>query len=97
MAAKRNADRILVGKQEGNRPLGRQRRRWVDVKLALSEIVWDGMDWIYLAQDRDQWTACEHSNEPSGSTKCWEALESPHIRWLLKKSSASMKLASRHI
>jgi hypothetical protein len=45
---------ILVGKPEGKRPLGRPRRRWVDnIKMDLREIVWDGMDWIDLAQDRD--------------------------------------------
>jgi hypothetical protein len=55
---KRNAYRILVGKPEGKRPLGRPRRRWVDkVKMDLREIGLDGMDWIDLAQDRDQWRA----------------------------------------
>jgi hypothetical protein len=54
----RNAYRILVGKPEGKRPLGRARRRWVDnIKIDLSEIGWNGMDWIDLAQDRDQWRA----------------------------------------
>jgi hypothetical protein len=49
---------ILVGKPEGKRPLGRPRRRWVDnIKIDLREIGWDGMDWIELAQDRDQWRA----------------------------------------
>jgi hypothetical protein len=56
MGVKRNAYRILVGKPEGKRPLGRQRRRWVDnVKIDLREIKWDGIDWIDLAQDSDQW------------------------------------------
>jgi hypothetical protein len=55
MRAKRNAYRILVGKPEGKRPLRRPRCRWVDnIKIDLREIVWDGMDWIDLAQDRDQ-------------------------------------------
>jgi hypothetical protein len=55
---KRNAYRILVGKPEGKRPLGRPRRRWVDnIKMDLREIGWDGMDWIELAHDRDQWRA----------------------------------------
>jgi hypothetical protein len=55
---KRNAYRILVGKPEGKRPLGRPRRRWVDnIKMDLREIGWDGVDWIDLAQDRDQWQA----------------------------------------
>ncbi|PNF41340.1 hypothetical protein B7P43_G16621 [Cryptotermes secundus] len=54
----RNACRILVGKPEGNRPLGRLRRMWVDnIKMDLREIGWDGMDWIDLAQDRDLWRA----------------------------------------
>jgi hypothetical protein len=50
MGEKRNACRILVGKQEGRRPLGRPKRRWVDnIKMDLREINWDGMDWIDLA------------------------------------------------
>jgi hypothetical protein len=47
-----------VGKTEGKRPLGRPRHRWVDnIKICVREIGWDGMDWISLAQDRDQWRA----------------------------------------
>jgi hypothetical protein len=58
MGGKRNAYRILVGKPEGKRPLGRQRRRWMDnIKMDLREIGWDGVDWVNLAQDRDQWRA----------------------------------------
>jgi hypothetical protein len=54
----RNAYRILVGKPEEKRQLGRPRRRWVNnIKMDLGEIGWDGMDWIDLAQDRDQWRA----------------------------------------
>jgi hypothetical protein len=49
---KRNAYRILVGKPEGKKPLGRRRRRWVG-SIDLREIGWDGMDWIDIAQDRD--------------------------------------------
>jgi hypothetical protein len=53
---KRNAYRILVRKPEGKRPLGRPRPRWVNnVKTDLREIGWGGMDWIDLAEDRDQW------------------------------------------
>jgi hypothetical protein len=53
-----DANRILVGKPEGKRPLGRQRGRWVDnIKIDLRDIGWDSMDWIDLAQDRDQWRA----------------------------------------
>jgi hypothetical protein len=55
---KRNAYGILVGKPEGKRPLGRQRRRWVNnIKRDLREIGWDAVDWIDLAQERDQWRA----------------------------------------
>jgi hypothetical protein len=55
---KRNAYRILVGKPEGRRPLGRPRCRWVDnVKMDLREIGWDGENSIDLAQDRNQWRA----------------------------------------
>jgi hypothetical protein len=47
---KRNVYRLLVGKPEGKRPLGRPRRRWVDnIKMNLLEIDWDGVDWIRLA------------------------------------------------
>jgi hypothetical protein len=47
-----------VGKPEGKRPLGRPIRMWVDnIKMDLRDIGWDGMDWIDLAQDRDQWRA----------------------------------------
>jgi hypothetical protein len=46
-----------VGKQEGKRPLGRPRRRWEDnIKIDLREIEWGVIDWIDLAQDRDQWS-----------------------------------------
>jgi hypothetical protein len=58
MGETRNAYRILAGKPEGKRPLGRPRCRWVDnIKIDLRETGWDGMDWIELAQDRDQWRA----------------------------------------
>jgi hypothetical protein len=47
-----------MGKPKGKRPLGRPKRRWVgNVKIDLREIGWVGMDWIDLAQDRDQWRA----------------------------------------
>jgi hypothetical protein len=53
MGGKRNAYRLLVGKPEGRRPLGRSRHRWED----LLEIGWGGVDWIGLAWDRDEWRA----------------------------------------
>jgi hypothetical protein len=46
------------GKPEGKRPLGRPKCRWVEnIKIDLRETGWDGIDWITLAQDRDQWRA----------------------------------------
>jgi hypothetical protein len=58
MVETRNAYRILVGKPEGKRPLGRPRLSCVDnIKMDLREIGWDDMDWIELAQDRDHWRA----------------------------------------
>jgi hypothetical protein len=53
-----NAYRILVGKPEGNRPLRRPKCRWIDnIKMDLRERQWEDMDWIDLAQERDQWKA----------------------------------------
>jgi hypothetical protein len=58
MGKKRNAYRILMRKPEGKRPLGIPRRRWEDnIRMDLIQIGWGGMDWIDLAQDRDQWKA----------------------------------------
>jgi hypothetical protein len=52
---KRNAYRLLVGKPEGRKPLGRARRRWLDnISMDLVEVGWDDVDWIGLAQDRDR-------------------------------------------
>jgi hypothetical protein len=53
---KNNAYRILAGKPEGKRPLGKSRRRWEDnIKKKSIEIERSAMDWIDLAQDRDRW------------------------------------------
>jgi hypothetical protein len=58
MGEKRNAYRILVGKPEGKRSLGRPRRLCVDnININLREIGWGGKDWIDLEEDRDQWKA----------------------------------------
>jgi hypothetical protein len=55
---KRNAYRILVEKPEGERSLGKPRRRWVNyIETSLREIGWDDRDWIDLAQDKSQWRA----------------------------------------
>jgi hypothetical protein len=51
----RNAYRILVGKPEGRRPLGRPRRRWVDnIRMDLGEVGWGDVDWIGVAKDRNR-------------------------------------------
>jgi hypothetical protein len=54
----RHACNILVGKAEGKRQLGRPRRRYKDnIKLDLTDTGWEGVDWIRLAKDREQWRA----------------------------------------
>jgi hypothetical protein len=59
---KRNVYRLLVGKPEGKRPLGRTRRRWVDnIRMNLGEMGWGDVDWIGLAKDRNRWRALVNS------------------------------------
>ena len=56
MGEDRGVYRVLVGKPEGKRPLGRPRRRWMDnIRMDLQEVGCGCMDWIGLAQDRDRW------------------------------------------
>ena len=53
---RRGVYRVLVGRHEGKRPLGRPRHRWEDnIKMDLREVGCGGVDWIELAQDRDRW------------------------------------------
>ena len=58
MGERRGVYRVLVGKPEGKRPLGRPRCRWVDnIRMYLQEVGCGYMDWIGLVQDRDRWWA----------------------------------------
>jgi hypothetical protein len=85
MGEKRNAYRLLVGKPEGKRPLGRPRRRWVDnIRMDLGEVGRGDVDWIGLAQDRN--SSCEFGIEPSGSMKCLETIERPTSSGLLSSA-----------
>jgi hypothetical protein len=63
MGGKRDAYRILVGKPEGKKTTVKPRHRWVNnIKMALREIEWDGVvDWLDMAQDRDQWRALDNT------------------------------------
>jgi hypothetical protein len=62
MGEKRNVYRLLVGKPEGKRPLGRSRHRWIDnIKMDLLEIGWRELNWIGLDQDRHAWGALVNS------------------------------------
>jgi hypothetical protein len=55
MEGMRNAYKVLVGKPEGERPVGRPRCRWEDnIRIDLREVVWEGVYWMHLAQDRNQ-------------------------------------------
>ena len=55
MGEERRVCRVLVGKPEGKRPLGRTRRRWVNITMDLQEVGCGYMDWIGMAQDMDRW------------------------------------------
>ena len=58
MGERRGAYRVLVGKPEGRRPLGRPKRIWEDnIKMDLRKVGWRCMEWINLAEDRDRWRA----------------------------------------
>jgi hypothetical protein len=56
MGEMRNVYNIFTEKPEGKRPIGRERHRWEDnIRMDLREIGWEGVDWIHLAEDRNQW------------------------------------------
>jgi hypothetical protein len=58
MGEGRNMYRVLVGKPEGRRPLGRPRREWeYGIKMDVRDMCWGGAEWIHLAQDRNRWRA----------------------------------------
>jgi hypothetical protein len=62
MREKRKACRLLVGKPEGKRPLGRPRLRWANnIGMDLGEVGWGDVDWIDLARDRNRWRALVNS------------------------------------
>jgi hypothetical protein len=70
MVERRDVYRVLVGKTEGKRPLGRPRHRWEDnIKMDLQEVGCEGMDWLRIGKVA---SSCECGNEPSGSIKCGE-------------------------
>ena len=69
----RRVHRVLIGKPEGKRPLGRPRRRWEDnIKMDLREVGGGGGDWMELAHDRDRWRALVRT---FGFQKCGEFLD----------------------
>jgi hypothetical protein len=73
---KRKGYRLLVGKPERRRPLGRSRRRWGDnIRMELGEMEWSGVDWIGLAQDKNRWRALVNAvmnlRVPQNGGKLW--------------------------
>ena len=76
MGEGRGVHRVLVGKPEGKRPLGRPRRRWVDnIKMELQEVRGSCGDWMELAQDRDRWRALVSAVMKFRVPKCGEFLD----------------------
>jgi hypothetical protein len=76
MGDRRGVYRVLVGKPEGMRPLGRPRRRREDnIKMNLQEVGCGGLDWIELAQEVQMVCTCACGNEPSGSIRYGQFLD----------------------
>jgi hypothetical protein len=95
MGEKRNAYRLLVRKPEGKRPIGRPKRRWVDIRMDLGEVGWCDVDWIGLAQDRNRWRAVVNSvlnlRVPRNAVKLSSGLTSSG----LSSSAQSIELVRR--
>jgi hypothetical protein len=73
MGEERKVYKVLMGKPEGKKPLGRPRRMWeYGIGMDLREIGFGGVDWIRLAQDRDRWFCCYVQNDSELSTFCSE-------------------------
>jgi hypothetical protein len=90
MRIKRNAYRLLLGRSEGKRPLGRPRCRWMGSTKKRNRRGWHGWNWS-CSEWKPVVGLCEYVNELSGSIKCWEVLEWLHNWWLLEKGSASWR------
>jgi hypothetical protein len=89
MGEKRNLHMLLVGKPEGNRPLGRPRRRWIfNIKMDLLAIGLSFVDWIGLAQDRYRWRALVNSVMNLRFHKMLGTTEWLHKLWSLERYSA---------
>jgi hypothetical protein len=72
MMRRKNTHMLLVGKSKGKRPLGKPRRRWVNnIKIDLGEVGLGGVDWVGMAEDKDNWRALVNVV----SIKCWETVE----------------------
>ena len=86
--------RVLVGKPEGKRPLGRPRHRWEDnINIDIQEVGCEGMDWIQLVQDRDRWRALVNAvMNLRGSMKCGEFLDWLKTGWVLKKDCVAWSI-----
>jgi hypothetical protein len=82
MGEKRSMYRLLVGKPEGKRPLGRPRRRWIDnIKMDKRDMMgWYGLDWSRIGYGQVE-SSYEIGNEPTGSIKYWVVLEWMYNRW----------------
>ncbi|KAJ4450632.1 hypothetical protein ANN_02061 [Periplaneta americana] len=102
MGESRNAYRVLVGRPEGKRPLGRPRRRWEDnIKMDLREVGYDDRDWINLAQDRDRWRAYNKILRkifgPIQENNTWRILNNRELRDIYKDPDITALIKSRRL